>query len=658
MVHLNQTCIDSCPDSHSVVSNGQCFQECNEHSIHLGCKCPEDRPFIEIRTCLTNCSDLISSSSQRFCDESCFPGMLSEKNSQGNYKYINRSMCVESCSDEQAFLCRSLYLNCLPDLIDRELTFCVQTCPLFSFVSGSKCIEYCSDRQYVRNNSCVDNCSSLEYIQRKKYSKFYREGFECVNECSPEFVLFNKTCVDKCPAESPLSLNRTCVKVCPPDQNVKLVVTPRVTCNISEPDCGWIPKAEYFEYLVCKDSCPENEFLLNETCQASCPYTFKSWNGSCLRTCPASVPFLQPEGLFIQYRSWVQSNRWDGYYPLKVGFSFKTTALIVDTCVDTCSEPFEFHDAQLLQCLSGCLNERPFVLETNNALFCVQQCPPYLSLRAHVSKEVSSKTYARTRNIIACRSHCPDETFYFNGSCLPSCPSEAIHVREGKCVGCDKFTLHGDQYAYCVDDCPTSFINGKTCVDEFPKEKGFVINKHCSKCPEEAPFQLDVIFGEDKCVKSCKEDDKLADFSCENCEDTVNAKCIYSFECNEPDMINYDGMCLKYCPDGYVFLWIGCIWNIIPLIIVVLAGVLSISIGIFSRIVIMEYFVFVHYCFSIPKEIKYVLNQNVDILLDQQQGLDNEGFETRLIKYVLNQNVDILLDQQQGLDNEGFETRL
>ncbi|XP_052782037.1 proprotein convertase subtilisin/kexin type 5-like [Mya arenaria] len=448
MVHLNKKCMDSCPDSHTIVSNGQCFQECNDHSILSACKCPEDRPYLENKTCVTNCSEL---------------------------------------------------------------------------------------------------------VQIKKYLAGKEEEYECVNECNQELVVYNKTCVDKCPADMPLLMNRTCVKVCPPDQNIIVVVTPRLTCNITEPECGWIPEADFFEYLFCKDSCPENEFIFNQTCVKFCSHPLIAWNRSCFTTCPASVPLLQSGGITVQYHKWVKEKGKMGSVYGKSGFSFYTTEIKADTCADTCV----------------------------------------------------------------------DQTFYFNGSCLPSCPSEANHVLEGKCVGCAKFTLNGDLYAQCVDECPTKFINDKVCVDKCPEDKAHAIHNKCSKCPIEKPFELN-----NKCVKNCREEGALADYSCENCEDSVSVKCINVQACNETVMINYDGRCLKYCPDGYLFidfLWIRCYKKKTSIIILVTSLLLSFVVGICYRKLIQKYMYFMYACFSIPAEIK-----NADIPFEEQQVIGIKVFETRL----------------------------
>ncbi|XP_052782219.1 proprotein convertase subtilisin/kexin type 5-like [Mya arenaria] len=385
-----------------------------------------------------------------------------------------------------------------------------------------------------------------------------------------------------------LSLNRTCVKHCPQEKKLISTVKPPINCSRSR--CNVLLNNDFYNYLACNDSCLESELASNGSCVSFCPKGYYYLNDTCLSTCPSYAPFLQPT--ILTYQTWERD--WNVY-------RVQTYNLTSLTCVGSCSKPYTIYDFQTNTCTVQCTDTRPFILEVNFTLTCVQQCPLSENVKVHGKTEIRLGEELKTVNSIHCASYCPNDTFYFNGSCLMACPSEANHIFDGKCVRCAKFTQMIGKLAYCVNDCPqTMFENGNVCVETCPKGNAYIINRRCSICPEEAPFQLPVILGDDKCVKSCEEDNKLADFSCENCEDAVNAKCIYSFKCNKTVMINYDGKFLKYCPNGYLFFRTGCIWKTTSLIISLVSFILALTIVIYSIKVIQEYIVFVYSCFWIP----------------------------------------------------------
>ncbi|XP_052781525.1 proprotein convertase subtilisin/kexin type 5-like [Mya arenaria] len=682
MVHLNKTCMKNCTDSHNIVLDGECFQECNEHSVQSTCRCPENRPYIENRTCVFNGSD----QSQELHNETCVTEIPNAD--QKEYIYINKTKCVEWCPDDKPFICdsgigftsdcvnnsnnrgnkicltkcpanRIVYNNvCIsycPKYLYEDYSFqkqcfdtcpkgtlhsngqichtyypqtryeytscqsqyyCVNTCPDNTYNNGTYCVEYCSDGQFLKNNACLSNCSEHEYIQNIEYNT-ERKGNECVQECKTDLVLYKGVCVDYCPEELPLLLNRTCVKECPPEKDI--LAMRRTLINCLRKFCY---VDYFFEYSMCTDICAESEYIYNGSCVNVCPDRLFALNGTCLSVCPQYAPLIQPMAVTLQRIKQI----YDDLYMVVV---YTETMF---ECVDSCSYPYGIHDFETKTCVMECPDNRPFVLEVDNTLKCVQQCPSNELLKVHNKTEIRLGEENKTIEIVYCSSYCPEDTYYFNETCLLSCPAEANHIFNGKCVICTKFTLIEGQKVYCVDECPSKFkfINDKVCVDKCPEDKGNVINGHCSKCPAETPFQLEVFFDKDKCLKSCKEDEKIADYSCTNCEDAVSVKCIYSFQCDETVMINHDGKCLKFCPGGYVFLWIGCIRGITALIVSITFVVLSLTIGIYSRVTIMEYARFVHSCFSIPAEIQLVSDQYADIFFNKQQGIDNEVFETRL----------------------------
>ncbi|KAH3880619.1 hypothetical protein DPMN_004538 [Dreissena polymorpha] len=131
---------------------------------------------------------------------------------------------------------------------------------------------------------------------------------------------------------------------------------------------------------------------------------------------------------------------------------------------------------------------------------------------------------------IECRLSCPDGKLLFNQTCLKKCPEEAKYNFDGVCL---------------------------------------------TECPPESPYS--VIDMANRCVERCYYDTLY-----------LNSQCVPRYQCND-SMIEFEGLCLELCPEGYRSFSGECLKdiNVIAALLVILA-ILVTGCG-YTRKIIVDY---------------------------------------------------------------------
>lgn len=247
---------------------------------------------------------------------------------------------------------------------------------------------------------------------------------------------------------------------------------------------------------TCVPGCPPSTYSYLNTCVSTCPKGTYKYGSSCVGSCPALI-----------YNN---------------------------TCVDAC--PIEAP------------------LRYNN--MCMNACPP------------NTVTYGDR-----CLNSCPVGQFAYAGTCYSSCPTNAAYIYNGWCVDeCWKMGLYyeGPGAMKCVSSCPAVYQNAtKTCVDRCRPEQKMLAGGCYDACPPTIPYTLN-----GTCTTACPNYVNVTDLRCVNtcpigtvlngkrCEpplstcptymyrNTTDGTCTYW--CG-PDMIGFNGTCVRNCPSTAPF---------------------------------------------------------------------------------------------------------
>ena len=350
---------------------------------------------------------------------------------------------------------------------------------------------------------CIEICPNY-YIQKIDINN--KIIYECVNNCPPENTspyklidIKTKECLQSCGTEQ-MQDDATNPKYCFPKCDVAndfvYIDTDTYSCVKACP--SYLKKLELLgifdgkEVFLCKSSCKEEEYRLEDKCLTECPSGFNYIGFN--KICKEESCLLDPNG---QY-----------YFPINE-YDTPSPDHLIYKCVQSCNQAsteisdgttknYFYYDKSTelepYKCLEQCPPERPYYLDSNE-YECLSKCPEKFPFYTNPST---------TSNHILCSNvnHCISENKFFeNGNCVPSCTAKYISSDKRCLDKCPENEIKkksstfdsdgtynclrtcGDKYIYkenvedepeCVDYCPNGYYVGKdnVCKTSCDEEDG------------------------------------------------------------------------------------------------------------------------------------------------------------------------------------------
>ena len=183
------------------------------------------------------------------------------------------------------------------------------------------------------------------------------------------------------------------------------------------------------DIFLCKSSCKEDEYRLEDKCLIQCPldFNFIGYN----KICKAESCALDPNG-----EHYFQINKYDTPSP----------SYSINKCVNSCTEAaidshnFNYYtDTNPNECLEQCPNNYYYL--DSNPYECLSQCPesyPFYNDPASNPNKCSDT------------NHCESGTHFDNGDCVSSC------------TGGKKYISSDNR---CLGHCPNNEIKKKSSTD-------------------------------------------------------------------------------------------------------------------------------------------------------------------------------------------------
>ncbi|XP_045211434.2 proprotein convertase subtilisin/kexin type 5-like [Mercenaria mercenaria] len=572
LLHTNNACVLTCPSSAPFTRNStlvleswtyvssyysrnrpyrrnkqekviqKCINYCADGQLilNLTCvnKCPEDHPYIHNRICLGQLCETQYSTESSFgiiCTDNCKP-----------QQFVHNKKCVETCPVTnvlfnrtcvdycpESHLLTSTYIvgeicltSCSAQNVIKE---CVEKCPAGLFELEKTCVEFCHKPLYTTDDKCVESCPSdrpYTVTSSITVAKWSKDGNRYKKKSISEDIL---KCEAKCPADKVLS-GTACANSCP--LNSRFITNGKCRSDSCKTKYKFYTSAG----VLCFDKCPNDLFLHNDTCYLQCPDNLYAMGQKCINDCPPTHEVMNEETIVKQYYncSW------------RSGLLCTDSLLSVMRCRKECPEKKVLHNGK---CLDFCLKST-FMFD--NA--CVTKCPeshPFMQpTLATISKweELTDDSwflYTENHPVNICTAQCHgDYPLHFENTCFNDCPKPAPYIDQNSCVkNCPGDKMIDIKTKVCVDKCANDRgLFNHSCHYNCPDKKKYIFDAHCvSECPRSHPVAI-------------KENRFICQKSCENEQIFKDGECISKYDCDDP-MFVYEGLCLRKCPDAFV--WVG-----------------------------------------------------------------------------------------------------
>ena len=455
---FNKTCIEQCPDSHSMIYTtigkpvSTCLDGKPSHSVFFNGtyynRCPDQANYDYNNTCLYSCPADVEyyeyvHNSAVHCLTNCpentlVLNMTCVPKCPPNYWTVNRSYCAGKCPATYPIifiepLYKETIYNCL-DKCPRGMVVanrsCVPYCPTGSFLFEDFCSEVCPDGYnlvvLVEKLTRMYNTHSFSYYNTIT-NYFYKEANFCASECLGKNVKL--PCVRE--SGKKYILNASCEDSMPmayanvQSDQFKLVAGCAISrvYNTSGSLVVKCYKNEFYDNKNCVKNCPVNRILydpIQRICLDRCPQTLITHGNQCLQSCPSGTYVLESNCI--------------SHCPENMNYRFKNTK--GTHCLQKCPEKYFIDGAMCTETCSKIKFKR----------FCVSKCPSTHPFRS--SDHIINKKYT-------CFDYCPD--FKVGDMATHEC------IYESKCKG----------YQYdkkCYKECPPWTFNITHPTDSY---------KHC-----------------------------------------------------------------------------------------------------------------------------------------------------------------------------------
>jgi hypothetical protein len=281
--------------------------------------------------------------------------------------------------------------------------YCVENCQkvnLFFKVDNNKCIQ-CEKYYDPNNNECLDTClqrNNLEYSYPLNYTTSPVTPQKCLNKCPYYFeTIINPdnsiqyicvdTCTDhinpktkeclhlqKCEYEQ-YEFENLCYPECE-DPSFKYIDTDTNECVLSCPSylskVFQISSRNETKFIsICKSSCKEDEFRLEE---------------KCLRVCPQNYSYIGKNNICHSNNDKCNGDpNGEKYYPInEAGFIDDYDSYLLYNCTDNCDNAiiapdnndknYSFYTTyEPNECLLRCKDPYPYYLPNTHE--CINKCP-------------------------------------------------------------------------------------------------------------------------------------------------------------------------------------------------------------------------------------------------------------------------------------------
>lgn len=562
-----------CPDSSFTIAGlNNCYSICPSGYVAFGKNCITSCPdtyFNNSGTCSQCISPCVNCINATYCT-TCETGYLLYPN-----KITDR--CVKLCPTGQyrditnnCQNCNSICTECIGNSIS-DCTKCKST----EFLYKGTCISTCATSTYTIGNSCFDcdiSCFSCtgslnsQCIQCASSYPYKDLNGICYKNC-PLYVLGNSnTCVDICPSSSYAMLNLTC-KDCDPSC---------LECSgPTSTDC--IACAKYYYLGKCYSTCPSGTFtnLTNcAKCDISC--TECTTTSKTCTSCSASYPYNSGNTCYSKCPVYT-------FLPNKcvekcpIGFiPINNTCTACDlTCTD-CSlstSHCTLCESDLNLFNNTCIESCPFGYYSSEGI-CFACLSPCSSCESTQDFCLSCKDPSLYLDIVKgkCNSTCISPSYFFNQTCVSSCPDSYYSNEYRNCLKCSEgcevcnelsnclqcshsFYTKG---TYCASSCGSKFypidsnMTCGTCNEECQECIGKEI-ENCTVCSGGKLVYVDMN-GVGKCLSSCPDGTYQNSTMCKNCKSTCKT-CSSGEICNsckQGFFMRNSGNCVSDCDVGEI----------------------------------------------------------------------------------------------------------
>ncbi|MBO6244567.1 MAG: hypothetical protein J6O41_08450, partial [Clostridia bacterium] len=411
-----------------------------------------------------------------------------------------------------------------------HINYCKDDCKsvnLFFLKDNKKCESSCNSfsKKYYNptNNECLDTCSVLNDLKYSNpvntdassdsipeaclqicpnYFITKLDGsntiYECVENCPPDSAspyklidIKTKECLQSCKSDQNQDDvdNQYCYPKCDVDNGFVYINTDNYSCVKTCP--SYLQKWELLgnfggrDVFLCKSSCNENEYRLEDKCLTQCPQNFNFIGYD--KICKAESCALDPNG--------------QRYYPINE-YDVPPPSYLIYKCINSCSTAtinsknyFFYTEDDPYKCLETCPSTHRFYLYSNQNE-CIKKCPenyPFYNDPSGIATPVLCKD----------RTDCNANQFFDSGNCISECPTGKKYVSSDR---------------RCLDKCPDNEIKKKSSTFDTDQTynclrscEKFIYKKNVEDEPECVDYCPDGNYvGKDNdCKISCDEEDGL-----------------------------------------------------------------------------------------------------------------------------------------------------
>ncbi|EAR90732.2 zinc finger lsd1 subclass family protein (macronuclear) [Tetrahymena thermophila SB210] len=602
---LNPIQCQTCPNSKSLLQNGDCVSQCSQgyyQNLDQCSACSSNCSICNSSQCLMCKQNYKLDVTQQNCiNTACPPGQYQGQNYFGSDACLDCSKlfdnCIE-CTSNQCQKCNS------QKILNSSNNTCIDSCPDNYYAENNVC-KQCTNPQcktcstsvcnscflngqnpYLNEQgNCVSKCKSTEYLDEKNLkciscsSKYGSSCLSCNSQAcikcdKNQFIsdINNNSCVSTCPSGQ---YGNTTTNLCQNCENSRCS-----TCNQQPNLCDkCINQYPYLFQGQCLSQCQEGYFPdQDNNCQSciskydincalcdlkqcnSCSPSSNLFllNNSCVSTCPDFYyPFQQDIKICKQCQdsNCKQCNISDPSKCLSCSGSYLLNEQcnkicpygtfpnqIDNTCTYCYSKFSSCQECTEKNCIS-CL-ENLFMLEDTQQ--CVQSCPANYIDSSLINNNPNSNLISNSINKKVCK-RCA------NQNCNTCDPKDT-----NKCLSCSQ-SLENSPLIYlynkdCIQKCDF-YVNLATneCFDSCPNYLLQIENpKQCQECPQFIQSKA--------CVKQCTSNtyiDQTHSKLCVVCQDQYDNNCIL---CNSSKCLKcsqgfylYQNKCYSQCPENTYF---------------------------------------------------------------------------------------------------------
>ena len=391
-------------------------------------------------------------------------------------------------------------------------------------LKANNCYLKCENKYYIiKNNevSCVNSCE-------QEYNKLIEQKNKCIDNCQYDnkyIYEYNNKCYEECPSGMKTDIEeKKCYNSC---HNYKFEYK-----NKCYSDCPYNTYRVFNNRNICLDTKPDNYYKDNndniyKECYERCKKCSKFGDAD-----DNNCDECKNDFTFVEDTSLKENNcyeKCENYYYINENKKYN--------CVNSCPDNYNKLIEPKKKCIDNCQKDNKYIYEYNNK--CLEECP------SDTKTDVEEKK---------CYISCHEYKFEYNNTCLSDCPNNTYRVFMNRniCLKSINESYYLDErdkiYKLCFKNCQKCYGEGnKTNNNCIECKNGFILLKdpnienncfecnnlyyidgantlHCTEDYNCIPNHKKYVLEKSKCINLCQNDN------------------IYNLE--------YNGNCLKNCPNG------------------------------------------------------------------------------------------------------------